>query len=316
MADEFIGLGETPIEQPVVNDGSATVNVAESSVEPVAEPIQKTPTDPNKITVHVIDHTAPILLIFGAPSSGKTMTLVRLAKYLRTQGYSLSVDTNFCTNAWEYTENAGRFNNMLGTTSALSGTGRNDFLFLKICDGKGKTVCQILEGAGEDYFPTVASPGQTIPHTPFPAYMNGIFTATNKKIWMFITEPDWKVDFNRKNDYVERIRYCKNQYFAANRDKSIILYNKVDTTKFVYGPGQVEKKNAMNACNNEYPGLFEIFKNQSALSFFQDKYTCKFVPFSTGVYGQSIPGQQANYVQSHDSYPHVLWEAIMKCIKG
>ena len=65
-----------------------------------------TPTPSHKIKVHVTDHHAPIIMFFGAPSSGKTMTLVRLAKYLRTHGYTLNVDPNFCTNAWEYRVNS------------------------------------------------------------------------------------------------------------------------------------------------------------------------------------------------------------------
>lgn len=274
----------------------------------------RTPTEPDKISVHVVDTSTPIILLFGAPSSGKTMTLVRLAKYLRKHGYSLQVDTNFCTTAWEYNVNASNFNSMLNTTKALSGTGYNDFLFIKVSDEKGRPICQILEGAGEDYFKTMVPPGVDRTSLSFPPYMAGIFTGNNKKVWMFLTEPNWKTSYEMKAEYVQRIRYCKNQYIA-NKDKSIILYNKVDTTNFVSGPGKVNVSQAMKACNDEYSGLFEIFKNPSALPF-TDKYTCKFVPFSTGAYGQVIPGRPQTYDASHDKYPHDLWETIMKCIKG
>lgn len=314
MEDEFIGLEgiETPEEQGVE---TGNLESQEVSSDNNVDDTPRTPTEPDKISVHVVDNTTPIILLFGAPSSGKTMTLVRLAKYLRKGGYSLQVDTNFCTTAWEYQENALRFNSMLNTTKALTGTGRNDFLFVKVSDERGKPICQILEGAGEDYFPVASAKGNDISKTPFPSYMTGIFNGNNKKVWMFLTEPNWNMSYEMKSEYVQRIRYCKNQYIA-NKDKAIILYNKIDTTNFVSGPGKVNVSQAMKACNDEYSGLFEIFKNTSPLAFMGDKYTCKFVPFSTGAYGQAILGRPQTYDASHDKYPHDLWEAIMKCIKG
>lgn len=310
MAD-FIGLDNNTPNVDNVND-----NVVETTSDTVETQVAtKTPTDPNTITVRVGDSKAPIILLFGAPSSGKTMTLVRLARYLRTKkGYSIQVDPLFVTtnDVWEYAENSANFNEMLNTTHALSGTGRNDFLFIKVCDDKGKVICQILEGAGEDYFP---SAGKNRAQTPFPSYMTGIFNTNNKKVWMFLTEPNWSVNQADRNEYVQRIQFCKNQHYHPNRDKSIILYNKVDKTQFVYGPGQVHKKNAREYCDVEYPGLFNIFKNPSANPFAK-KYLCEFVPFSTGVYGEASLNQKGHYDLSHDLYPAKLWETIVECIKG
>lgn len=313
MATKFEGLDINPV---VENTNEVTVESTIKTDE-VAEPktVVRTPTNPNDITVRVSDPKAPIILLFGAPSSGKTMTLVRLARYLRSRkGYSVSVDPQFVTtkDVWEYAENSAKFNQMLGTTTALQGTGRNDFLFVRVCDERGKLICQILEGAGEDYFP---KSGTNRAQTPFPSYMTGIFNSNNKKIWMFLTEPDWDVNQIDREEYVQRIAYCKNQFFNSKRDKSIILYNKVDKSNFVYGPGQVHTKNAQNYCNNEYTGLFQIFRNTSPLPW-AEKYTCKFVPFSTGVYGETTDGQYGHYDISHDSYPYHLWETIMDCIKS
>lgn len=44
-------------------------------------------TDPNKIMVTVADTETPIVVLYGPPSCGKTMTLVRLSRYLRSKGY-------------------------------------------------------------------------------------------------------------------------------------------------------------------------------------------------------------------------------------
>lgn len=272
---------------------------------------KSTPSD--EITVHAPNGKYPIVLLFGASSSGKTMTLVRLAKYLRDkESCSVSVDSNFCNDVWEYNENAKKFNSMLATTTALEGTGRNDFLLIKIADRFGKVICYILEGAGEDYFPS--RKGYDKSQIPFPPYMTGIFNGNNKKIWIFLTEPKWETSYEDKAEYVRRIQFCKRQYMSS-KDKAIILYNKIDKSDYVYGAGKVHKENAIQGCNNEYPGLFQTFKNESLWPF-KEPYTCKFVPFSTGIFGDIIPGKPQHYDASNDAYPETLWETIKKCIKG
>lgn len=315
MADEFIGLGGLNTESTELPKTDSEINEQEISIDPVVEPQEqqnRVPTPAHLITVNLIDKRAPIVLLFGAPSSGKTMTLVRLAKYLRPKGYQLVVDANFCGNAWEYSENMRNFNNMLNTNFALKGTGRNDFLLVKILDSKSNTVCQILEGAGEDYFPSNMVAGIPRAQVPFPAYMTTVFASPNKKVWMFITEPNWQQD---RAGYVDRIRFCKQQHFGR-KDKCIIVYNKIDMTPFANGE-TVNESAASEQCNNEYPGIFSIFPNHSPLpSFLTDPYDCKFVPFSTGTYGLPVPGQAAQYVPSRDIHPAKLWEEIRKCIKG
>lgn len=324
MATKFEGLNDNPI----VETNEATNNI-QTDIEDVMQhqtETPRTPTDPNKIHVNVSDRRSPIVLLFGAPSSGKTMTLVRLAKYLNGKGYALKVDENFVTtlDVWEYEENCKGFNKMLGTTTALGGTNRNDFLFVKVVDSQGKVVCQILEGAGEDYFPMN---GDNPAETPFPSYMDGVFNTTNKKIWIFITEPNWKVNNQSKVDYVKRIAWCKSQCFNRT-DKAIILYNKVDKVpELLYGQGQVHVKAAMEYCNNEYSDpeergtdgttIFNIFKNPSPLAgILFPKYLCKFVPFCTGKYTEALKREEQHYTLSHQSYPAALWEAIMDSIKS
>ena len=314
MATKFEGLNDNKVINEKTNattDHTADAGIVETSNN-ISE--NRTPTDPNDITVRVSDPRAPIILLFGAPSSGKTMTLVRLARYLREKKeYSVSVDKRFVTtkDVWEYEENAKKFNDMLSTTTALPGTDRNDFLFIRICDRKGTVICQILEGAGEDYFPSTRT---NRVHKQFPSYMTGIFNCNNKKVWIFLTEPDWKVEQRDREDYVQRIAYCKSQYIAK-RDKSIILYNKVDTTNFVMSAGVVHTENAMKECNNEYAGIFSVFRNDNPLPWAK-KYTCKFVPFSTGEFGDAADGELGHYDISHDAYPARLWETIEQCIKG
>jgi len=312
MADEFIGLGETPVESTLATNSGESDTLSPNETDNVSEVQDRTPTPAHLITVDLIDKKAPIVLLFGAPSSGKTMTLVRLAKYLRPQGYKIIVDGNFCGCAWEYTENMGKFNSMLNTNYALKGTGRNDFLLIKILDKHSKTICQILEGAGEDYFPSNMIAGIPRSRVPFPAYMTTVFASMNKKVWMFLTEPNWRTHADRL-EYVDRISFCKDNHFG-NNDKCIIVYNKIDSTPYASGD-KIMISEAAKACNNEFEGIFNLFPNPSPLPFVSE-YACEFVPFSTGTYGLPIPGQQASYVPSKDLHPNRLWKTILKCIKS
>lgn len=313
MNDQFIGLDNNTLvdsANTVLNETKQDVNDTDNKTVN-EKPQNLSPTPAHVITVNLIDQRSPIILLFGAPSSGKTMTLVRLAKYLRPRGYQLVVDANFCGNAWEYQENMTNFNSMLNTNYALKGTGRNDFLLVKVLDNRGNTICQILEGAGEDYFPSNKVAGIPRSQVPFPAYMTTVFASSNKKIWMFLTEPNWQQD---RAEYVERVRFCKQQHFG-NRDKCIIVYNKIDTTPFASGD-VINTTAASEQCNNEYPGIFNLFPNNSPLKIFGDSYSCKFVPFSTGTYGLPVPGQLAQYVPSRDIHPARLWETIDRCIRS
>ncbi len=262
--------------------------------------INRPPTPRDQITVHINDQKTPIVLLFGAQQSGKTMTLVRLSNYLRPLGYEIEIDTNFCTSTWEYNVNSNNFNEMLSTPKPLKGTNYNDFLFIKISDSKGNPVCQILEAAGEDYFSKQGSAKRS-----FPNYMQSVFSTPNKKVWLFITEPNWDVEFGVKQNYVERIRFCYNQS-TDKKDKFIILYNKIDKTSLISG-GKINTKTAEKNCGDEYRGIFNIFTEGGILGKTK-KY--KFVPFSTGSYDE-----YGGYTRSRDEFPKELWKAIQESIK-
>lgn len=299
MNDEkFVGFEELDNLENIDNTqtiGNQTVDSTQNNN------IELPPTPLNQINVHINDQNTPIVLLFGAQESGKTMTLVRLSNYLRTLGYIIETDDNFCTSAWEYPVNCSKLNEMIGTNQRLKGTDHNDFLFIKISDNKGNPVCQILEAAGEDYFPKSKSD----PRSPFPSYMQSVFNTSNKKVWLFITEPNWKVESGVKQNYVERIRFCRNQSVGRN-DKFIILYNKIDKTSFISN-GRINSGAAETNCGNEYPGIFNIF-TEGGILVKTKKY--KFVPFSTGSYDE-----YGAYTRSKDEFPKNLWKAIQESIK-
>lgn len=51
--------------------------------------------DPNSIKVTVSDPNTPIVILYGPPSCGKTMTLVRLTRFLVSHGYTVVPEKTF-----------------------------------------------------------------------------------------------------------------------------------------------------------------------------------------------------------------------------
>lgn len=290
-------------QEPKKEEFSEEQNASEPVIEDdeVANDYEtpKTPTDPKTIDVRIIDE-APIVLLFGAKSTGKSMTLVRLGRYLRKLGYQLSVDDLFCkTPVWEYKENSQNFNSMLTSDKALKGTNSNDFLLVKVTK-KGETVCQILEAAGEDYFPNSIA-GKRNLNAEFPPYMTTVFMSRNKKLWTFVTDATW-TDNQDCLDYVQRLQLVVDGYCNKDLDKFLLLYNKADVRGFITGDGILNDK-AEKLCYGQYDGIQEVFKNPKG-TIFSKKYLHDFLAFSTGKYPSN------KFIPSQDFVADALWKMI------
>ena len=257
--------------------------------------------------IAIADKNAPIIMLFGPRSSGKSMTLVRLSRYLRDNQYTIVVDDTFKSDR-KYKEKCKKFLNDLNTTKALSGNAYTDFLLVKVVK-HGRTICQFLEAPGEHYFDPEA-----IDASNFPPYTTEIIrNLRNRKIWAFITEAKWEVGHKTKVAYVDRIRNCKNMLMHST-DRCIILYNKIDQKKELFEDGQIHLGPAENEMRQEYEGLARVFKNNNPITSLWRTYNYKFVPFCTGYYFKDKG--ELKYKKSEDLYPKLLWDALMKCIRG
>ena len=58
--------------------------------------------------IAIADKNAPIIMLFGPRSSGKSMTLVRLSRYLRDNQYTIVVDDTFKSDR-KYKEKCKKF---------------------------------------------------------------------------------------------------------------------------------------------------------------------------------------------------------------
>lgn len=285
-----------PIDQEVDDSSQETVSVQDDTVTSAG-------IDENDITI--ADKQSPIVMLFGPRSSGKSMTLVRLSRYLRDCGYTVKVDKTFKSDV-KYKEKCEKFLKDLDTKEALSGNAYTDFLLVKIIKN-GITVCQFLEAPGEHYFDP-----DDVSARNFPPYMTEIIRKLkNRKIWAFITEAEWDVNNSVKKSYVRRISNCKAQ-LVRKTDRFIILYNKVDQKDELFDNGQIHFSSAERLMHEEYDGLARLFANQNPITSLWRKYNYKFVPFCTGYYEKNT----LKYTESEEQYPKMLWNALMKCFKG
>lgn len=262
-------------------------------------------TDPNKISVTIADKSTPIIILFGPPSCGKTMTLVRMTRYLQSEGYTVQPIRTFRPTAdTHYSDICKNFDGMINSSDAARSTNRISFMLVMVMK-KGKPICQILEAPGEYYF----NPDD--PFKQFPTYIHSIITGDNRKIWSIFVEPDWN-DLTPRMNYVTKIGKLKSQLNPT--DKVLFVYNKVDTTQYVISPGNVKLNLIQKNIEDLYPNIFTFFENQNPITKFFTKYNCDLVPFQTGFYNESMTG--LTYTEGPKPYAQALWNKWLKLING
>lgn len=261
--------------------------------------------DPNSISVTVSDPLAPLVVLFGPPACGKTMTLVRLTRYLKDQGYTVgpvrtfrpATDTN-------YADICDNFDAMINSDNAAESTNRISFMLVEVIKN-GRRLCQILEAPGEYYF------HPDTPNAPFPNYVNTIISSNNRKIWTIMVEPDWLNETDRRN-YVNKIGTLKQS--MRSKDNVVFVFNKIDKTNFVRGVGRINVQSAITEVKNLYPSIFVPFMNQNPITKFWKQYDCDFVPFQTGTYTSSLRGM--TYQVGPVEYCVKLWKSLLSKITG
>lgn len=262
--------------------------------------------DPNLINV-VISDPSPIIILFGAGASGKTMTLIRMTRWLKKQGYKVEPDRKFRpSDSVHYKEMCDTFDTVVNDDMSASGNSDLDFMLVRVMNKYGEPLCQILEAPGEHYF------SSKIPNNPFPRYINTIRNLDNPKTWMFIVEYDWKDSKDRLN-YANKI--IEMQSNISSNDRVIFTCHKADMHPALFSAGQANEEQFLKNIQNQYPGIFSKYQNQNPITKLWRKRNFDFIVFSAGNFNDTIDGRKS-YSQSNDSYPAKLWAAIEKSIKG
>ena len=287
---------------------TANTNVSENIVNNNQTTISK--NNAKTYNVVITDQDAPMVILFGPPTCGKTMTLVRLTRYL-SGTYDFMPDQAFrnSTDA-EFQELCKNFNAAVGADKAADGTKYIDFMLLRVNERKnGRTICQFVESPGEYLF------DPENPMADFPAYLHQIIASNNRKIWLIFLESGMS-QANRMA-YVRKIQNLRS--VINSRDRIIFVENKVDlpaTLPFILSPTNINMEGLFHYVDGLYPQLFKSFTVNGLL---WPKKRYDFTAFQTGTY---VEGQDANgksyksFQAGHDSHPQRLWKIIYKRIRG
>ncbi|MBR5688010.1 MAG: hypothetical protein IKX36_08640 [Prevotella sp.] len=288
-----------------VNTIPVTPNIQSDEQESATQGLTQEETkDPNKIAVTIADNQSPIVVLFGPPACGKTMTLIRLTRYLKNNGYLvLPVESFRPSTDIHYKKMCKGYNEMVNNNDAAKSTANISFMLVRVLDEYGKPICQILEAPGEYYY----NPSK--PQESFPVYVNNIKNGPNRKIWCYMVEPNWK-DASDRLGYVDKINNLKTNMRPS--DKAVFIFNKIDLTPYVISPGQINVKQARREIESLYPGIFARFRVRGIFGT-SDNFT--FVPFHTGDYSKTIDGNYS-FQQGPDEYPRALWKTILNYVRG
>jgi len=262
--------------------------------------------NPDAIVVTVSDPQTPIVVLFGARTSGKTMTLIRLTRYLEGMGYNVIPDPIFRpASDTHYQRMCNEFARIAHSDYAAVGNDVMSFMLVKVIAPNGRTLCQILEAPGEHYFDA------DIPNRPFPAYINRICATTNRKTWMFIVEENWGGSQNVRDLYANKIQSMQRNIRA--QDRIIFTCHKVDKSVNFLPNGKPNVTQIFTNIKNQYPHIFDRYVNRNPVTRFMRPYNFEFVTFSAGTFNDAGNGQQI-YTAGDDYYPQQLWDAIKKNI--
>ena len=99
------------------------------------------------------------------------------------------------------------------------------------------------------------------------------------------------------------------------QDKIMFVFNKIDETPFVIGPGKINYKETMERAKFLYPNIFVPFANENPITKWFAPNNFDFVAFQTGDFSEAADGT-LTFEEGHEVYPRKLWEIIQKRIRG
>lgn len=266
--------------------------------------------NPDTIVVTVSDSNTPVIILFGARTSGKTMTLIRLTRYLESMGYKVIPDPIFRPGAdTHYQRMCKEFNRLAYSDYAAMGNDIMSFMLVKVISPSGRALCQILEAPGEHYF------DPDIPDRHFPVYIENIKRIPNRKTWVFIVEENWGGSQEVRTLYANKIIKMQRSIHPIDKPAGRIIFtcHKVDKSDYFRPDGYPNVPEIFRNIENQYPNIFTRYVNHNPITRWFSPYNFDFVTFSAGVFTPTGDGRQI-YTPGEDYYPKQLWEAIKKNI--
>lgn len=307
----IIQPGEENLQQQAVPEASSVAPETSNVVSPTVEEPQLTEHPLGGLaTPTIVNQTVPVVVFVGPPSSGKSMILVRLAKFLRSQGYAIKTDPTFLNTA-QYQQDCIDFENSLNTTTALQGTVK--FLLVNVYKD-GEEVAKLLEAPGEDFYTTDPAKIKSGKNNMIEPYLAAIMVSNNPKSYVALLDLDSDTSFRRdgyhRQSYEQRFLSHFYPAINKNRDRIILLYNKIDMTPFGDINGCNNPRGALRDAKLYYPSLFSSMR---VTKYMVTVDNFSFMTFCTGMFSKqtdNFGNKYQTYNIASDTYPRDLWKEI------
>ena len=298
MTDEYF---DDSIRRLILRLNTASSGKQERKVE------TKTPDTEEPVPVYMGDPSDRIMILIGPSGVGKTMTLVRLARYLLEHGYVVRPERGFRPYPdSRYNCLCDVFENLLIGPYAADCAQKSDYLMVSIKDTEFEWLVakRIIDVPGEAL--------SSIPDK-YPTTFSHIACSPNRKVWVVMLEPEWMSQAER-DQYVKQLGHLKAQVFRAE-DEVIIVYNKIDKVPNLM---DASKFDIQDRIDREYPGLLELLncrvsRLRSIFDLFANvnqESRDRIVPFTTGRFMDASNGSRF-YQPSPDMYPRRLYDTLM-----
>ncbi len=261
--------------------------------------------DPNDIHVS-ISTKAPTIILFAPRTGGKTMSLIRLCRWLIQNGYAVKPDYSFRADKY-YKEECDNFEQKVYHNYAAEGTSRVDFILITVSQ-RGRNICQILEAPGEDYFDEDPKKMRELPR----AYQAAVFNGSNPRTWVFFLEHNgWAYgDVAVRERYAQVISQRIN--LMPKQDRVLLVSSKVDQAPELFENGKPNVQLFHRAMREQYPA---VFSNLRSGRFISSGKPYEMTAFSSGTFSKTQAGT-LTYTPSADLYPKNLWEKILSTLRN
>lgn len=270
-------------------------------------PVSSTPNRVETLRLEEIQTnsiTGPLVVFYGPREIGKTVALWRLVSYV--SGHFNVTPNKIFRKDPNYSDTVTRFKTALSDASRIApdATGNINFLLLDVVNNHSmNSVCQVLEAPGEHFFDSEK------PEATYPKYLEDIFAAPYKKVYVFFFAIGMFKDDETMRKYSEKIVDFINTRMITQRDRIIIVCNKCDQQPWIKDGMPIWAEYQKNLL--ESPPLSRLKKTITDARFPQG---VSFVPFMSGRF-QDIEGSEKRLVTpSPDYYPATFWEEIYKSI--
>lgn len=256
--------------------------------------------------IYISDTKTPIVIFIGQEACGKTLTLIRMIRFLESKGYHVIPVEDFrCDSDYWYKRSCSGLK-QLAYSNYDTGWRHQAYMLIKVLNPNGQPICQIAELPGFFLNDSIKE--------KFPAYIDTLIRSGNKKFWFFFIEQGWGYVQDR-NIYSQKISELQN--LISSKDKIGFLFCKSDkqhTSGQYDKTGKPRKELFLYHIKCEYPGIFTRYQNSGLTKFLYGKYNFKYMCFSSGTFTHMNNGGTV-WTPSDDWYCSELWKVILRSIR-